>query len=46
MPQWGIVGHFIVDAETPDAAHAWLANELHLRLSPGEDGSPWRVCSG
>ena len=42
MPQWIIVAHFVVEAATPDAANAWLANELHRKLTPGEEGSPWR----
>ncbi len=42
MPQWVIVGHFIVDAETPDEARDWLADELKQRLGPGEEGSPWQ----
>ncbi len=42
MPHWVIVGHFMVDAATPDEAKDWLANELNQKLSPGEEGSPWR----
>lgn len=40
MTQWVIVGHFTVDAATPDEANAWLADELNRKLGPGEEGSP------
>lgn len=42
MPQWEIGVQIRVEAATPDEATAWLANELHQKLSPGEEGSPWK----
>ena len=40
MSKWAIVGQFTVEAETPDAAIAWLKAELAAKLQPGEAGSP------
>ena len=42
MPPWAIVGQFTVEADTPDAAIAWLKAELAARLRPGEEGSSWQ----
>ena len=42
MPKWAIVEQFTVEAETPDAAIAWLQAELAAKLQPGEAGSPWQ----
>jgi len=46
MPHWVIVGHFMVEAATPDEAKEWLAHELNQKLTPGEAGSPWRTGVG
>lgn len=42
MPQWEIAVQVRVEAATPDEAKDWLANELNQKLSPGEEGSPWK----
>lgn len=46
MPQWTIGAQFTVEAETPDAALAWLRAELAARLPVGEEGSPWQAYNG
>lgn len=35
MAQWEIVGQFTIEADTPDAAIAWLKAELAAKLAPG-----------
>ena len=40
MPKWAIVGQFTVEADTPDAAIAWLQAELAARLLGGTAGWP------
>ena len=40
MAKWEIVGQFTVEADTPDAAIAWLKAEMAAKLRPGEAGKP------
>ena len=42
MAKWAIVGQFTIEADTPDAAIAWLQAELAAKLQPGEAGSLWQ----
>ena len=42
MPQWEIGVQIRVEAATPNEAKDWLANELHQKLSPGEEDSAWK----
>jgi hypothetical protein len=42
MPQWVIAVQCTLEADSPDEANAWLADELNRKLSPGEEGSRWK----
>jgi hypothetical protein len=42
MPQWVVLVPVTVDAESPDAAIAWVRDELRRQLQPDE-GTGWHT---
>lgn len=46
MPKYAISIQTTVEAASPDEAADWLRAELHAKLQPSEEGSPWVAYDG